>query len=69
LDLYDDEYMAPSVKLLIIKILDQSLFFKSGLLWFTGKILYYKKNENILDFSQVNILIFQQLLMNHLIFG
>ncbi|CAF3938847.1 unnamed protein product [Adineta steineri] len=37
LDLHDDEYIAPSVKLLIIKILDQSLFFKSGLLWFTGQ--------------------------------
>ncbi|CAF3511851.1 unnamed protein product [Rotaria sp. Silwood1] len=37
LDLYDDEYIAPSVKLLIIKTLDQSLFFKSGLLWFTGQ--------------------------------
>ncbi|UJR28969.1 hypothetical protein I4U23_010187 [Adineta vaga] len=37
LDLYEDEYLAPSVKLLIIKIFDQGLFFKSSLLWFTGQ--------------------------------
>jgi hypothetical protein len=50
LDLYDDEYIAPSVKLLIIKILDQTLFFKSGLLWFTGKVLYYKKQLKYFGF-------------------
>ena len=37
LDLHNDPVVAPSVKLLIIKILDQSVFFPSGLLWFTGK--------------------------------
>ena len=37
LDLYDDPCLAPSVKLLIIRILDQTLFFKSGLIWFTGQ--------------------------------
>ncbi|CAF1554201.1 unnamed protein product, partial [Adineta ricciae] len=37
LDLYDDEYLASSAKLLIIKILDQSLFFKSSVLWFIGQ--------------------------------
>jgi hypothetical protein len=45
LDLYDDEYIAPSVKLLIIKILDQGLFFKSSLLWFTGKVFIQLKDN------------------------
>ncbi|CAF0900246.1 unnamed protein product, partial [Didymodactylos carnosus] len=37
LDLFDDNCMTPTVRLLIIKSLDQSLYFKSGLLWFIGR--------------------------------